>query len=106
MQDMRTAEDFRVCSDRLKSLGEPSRLRIVTRLSKGPLTVSKLAEELGMGIAKVSHHLKILRDGGILRKEQRGKYVTYSIDRDVMDGGAINLGCCRLELPQTVSRGL
>ncbi len=59
-----------------RALGDPLRWRIVTLLSGEQLCVSHLAEALGAAQPLVSHHLKVLREAGLLQTE-RYRYWTY-----------------------------
>ena len=62
--------------DAAKALGEPLRWRIVELLAVEELCVCHLVEELGVPQPLVSHHLKVLRDGGIV-ESSRFRYWTY-----------------------------
>lgn len=64
-----------------KALCDPNRIRILCRLGEigEPCTVSRIAECCPVDLSVVSRHLAILRQGGILRAERRGKEVYYSI---------------------------
>ena len=92
---------------RLNAVGEPTRLRIVTLLTGGPMTVGQIAEELGVVLVNVSHHLGILRNAGLLLPEKEGRYVRYALSPDVCQsaGGSwvIDLGGCRLEIPKSAA---
>lgn len=57
-------------------LGEPLRARIVDLLADEDLCVCHLTEELGVSQTLVSHHLRVLRDAGIVETE-RHRYWTY-----------------------------
>jgi arsenate reductase (thioredoxin) len=59
-----------------RALGEPLRWRIVELLAEEQLCVAHLAEELVVGQPLVSHHLKVLRQAGLIEPE-RYRYWTY-----------------------------
>jgi len=59
-----------------RALGEPLRWRIVELLATEQLCVAHLAEELGVAQPLVSHHLKVLRQAGLIEAE-RYRYWTY-----------------------------
>jgi ArsR family transcriptional regulator len=65
-----------------KALGEPARVRIMNLLanSGGTACVCDLTPALGLSQPTVSHHVKKLTEAGLLRREQRGIWVHYSID--------------------------
>jgi ArsR family transcriptional regulator len=92
----------RTCARFLKALGDPERLRIVERLQSGPKNVSELALLLRDDLAKVSHHLKVLRQVGLVQPRKQGKFVVYVLHPDIFrrgqGGDCLDLGCCRLEL--------
>ena len=60
----------------MKALAEPLRWRIVELLAGEELCVCHLVEELDVPQPLVSHHLKILRDAGVVESE-RYRYWTY-----------------------------
>lgn len=60
----------------LRALAEPLRWRIVGLLADEDLCVCHIVEELGVAQPLVSHHLRILRDAGIVDTE-RYRYWTY-----------------------------
>jgi DNA-binding transcriptional ArsR family regulator len=61
-------------------LGDPTRVRIVLLLCRGELNVSRLCEVLGMAQPTVSHHLGLLRRGGLLQTRREGKAIHYALD--------------------------
>ncbi len=104
---MQTEADFQACAGRLKALADPDRLRIVNILLERDESVSGLAEQLGMPIDKVSHHLGVLRAARLVQTRKQGKFVIYSVPADVSLGKSngkeattIDLGCCQLDLVQ------
>lgn len=63
-----------------KHLGEETRLRILLlTAAEGELCVCELTEALDESQPKVSRHLGLLRDAGVLDDERRGKWVFYRI---------------------------
>ncbi len=66
----------------LRSIAEESRLRIVSILLEGELTVTELSDVLGQSQPRVSRHLKILDDGGIIERYQEGSWVFYRLGND------------------------
>ncbi len=94
------------CARILRVLAEPERLRIIQCLSDGPKNVSALATLLGRHVVKVSHHLSVLRQAGLVEDQRQGRYVIYQLHPDVYrpaDGNGndhLDLGCCRLEVPK------
>lgn len=60
----------------VRALAEPLRWRIVELLAREQLCVCHLTEELGVSQPLVSHHLRVLRDAGLVVGE-RFRYWTY-----------------------------
>ncbi|MDE0545215.1 metalloregulator ArsR/SmtB family transcription factor [Microbacterium sp. C7(2022)] len=72
--------------DDVRLLADPTRARIVSLVrAAGRQSVTVLARELGVSQPTVSHHLKALFDAGLLRREQEGRRVWYSIAPDRSD---------------------
>ncbi len=64
----------------MKALSDASRLRIVGALAEGhPLTVERLARDLSLSPGTVVHHLRRLRDAGLVDSVPRRPYVDYSL---------------------------
>jgi len=64
----------------LRALVEPTRRQILERLSRGPATVSQLAEPFGMTFAAVLQHLQALEACGLIRSEKIGRVRTCRIE--------------------------
>ncbi len=58
--------------DALRAIGEETRLRIVALLRHAELTVTDLTEILGQSQPRVSRHLKLLVDAGVVEKHREG----------------------------------
>jgi ArsR family transcriptional regulator, nickel/cobalt-responsive transcriptional repressor len=85
------------CADMLKVLADETRLEVVRLLMSGPKHVNELNENLKVDSSLFSHHLRVLREGGIVTAERDGKAVLYSLAPAVQgrrSGNSINLGCC------------
>ena len=63
----------------LRAVGEPSRLRLLARCAEGALSVSDLARTLGQSEPRVSRHLKILREAGLITRLREGQWVEYRL---------------------------
>ena len=71
----------RIASDRVfHALGDASRRAIVERLSRGPMTVSGLAEPLAISVAAVVQHLQVLEESGLVQTEKVGRVRTCRLD--------------------------
>lgn len=62
-----------------RALSSPFRLSLVLRLADGPARVTELSETLQAPQPLVSHHLSILRGGGLVRAQRDGRAVTYAL---------------------------
>jgi DNA-binding transcriptional ArsR family regulator len=63
----------------LKQVSDATRLQIVTMLSVGERHVGSLCEDLSQSQPAVSHHLALLRHGGIIAPRRQGKNNFYSL---------------------------
>jgi ArsR family transcriptional regulator len=63
----------------LQALGEPRRLGIVLALVERDRDVEDLSQVLGLGQPTVSHHLRILRDCGLVTRRRVGRFQDYRL---------------------------
>jgi ArsR family transcriptional regulator len=70
--------------DALKAIAEETRLRILALTHQGELTVSDLTEILGQSQPRVSRHLRLLTDAGLVTKHREGTWVFFRL----VEGGA------------------
>ena len=92
-----TATSEAPCASLLKVLADETRLAVVRQLIDGPKHVGEINEFLGLEQSLLSHHLRILRESGLVNSERDGKAVLYSLAPEFQvstKGEAINLGCC------------
>jgi len=64
----------------LKLLSDPTRVRILSVLSREELSVAELQEILNMGQSRISSHLGLLRQGQLVKDRREGKKTFYIID--------------------------
>jgi ArsR family transcriptional regulator, arsenate/arsenite/antimonite-responsive transcriptional repressor len=64
----------------IKSISEEIRVRILLLLLDREACVCELMAVFGMAQSKLSHHLIILRDAGLLQDEKRGKWNYYRVN--------------------------
>ncbi|MDX9953654.1 MAG: metalloregulator ArsR/SmtB family transcription factor [Anaerolineae bacterium] len=62
-----------------EGVGDPKRLRLLYLVAEHPRKVSELTEFLGVSQPTVSHHLRILRDRGLVEARKEGTAVYYSL---------------------------
>lgn len=93
------------CATLLKALAEPLRLRIVDLLRQGELTVSDIAEFLGVEVVLASHHLQVLKHAELVAPHREGRFIYYQLREDMLQSAKgkstqfLDLGCCRIEVP-------
>jgi DNA-binding transcriptional ArsR family regulator len=63
-----------------QALGDPMRRTILEKLSQGPISVSKLAEPLGVTLAAVVQHLQILEEAQLVQTEKVGRVRTCRVE--------------------------
>jgi ArsR family transcriptional regulator len=66
-------------ADRFQALADPTRLRIAALLRIMELSVGELAQVLGQSQPRVSRHLKILADAGVLDRRKEGSWVFLTL---------------------------
>lgn len=71
----------------LRAAGEETRLRIVALLAEGELSVSDLTDILGQSQPRISRHLKLLAEAGLVRRYREGAWAFFRLD-DAGAGGA------------------
>ena len=80
-----------VAALRFRALGDETRLRILEHLGTGERSVSELMVLVDIGQSLMSHHLRILREGGLVIDRRDGRWIHYSISEPA-------LAACRLAL--------
>jgi ArsR family transcriptional regulator len=70
----------------LRAAGEPTRLRILAILALGELTVSELTQVLRQSQPRISRHLKLLADAGLIVRYPEGSWVFYRLDESAALG--------------------
>ncbi len=99
-----TSFDANFCAERLKAIGDPHRLKIISALRYGEMTVTDLAELIEAENMTVSHHLKILKYAKVVEVRREGRFMYYRLHEDLVGADSqksmfLDLGCCRLEVP-------
>jgi ArsR family transcriptional regulator, arsenate/arsenite/antimonite-responsive transcriptional repressor len=70
-----------------KALGDPVRLRLLSRIAcheGGEACVCELTEGFDVSAPTISHHLKVLRESGLIMSERRGTWIYYRITPEVI----------------------
>jgi ArsR family transcriptional regulator, arsenate/arsenite/antimonite-responsive transcriptional repressor len=83
-----SAADADTLASTLRVVADPARLRLLSVIAAQPggeACVCNLTAPVGLSQPTVSHHLKLLNEAGILDREQRGRWVYYSIRPGALD---------------------
>ena len=80
-----------VAAARFRALGDETRLRLLEHLTTGERSVATLMEDTGLGQSLVSHHLRALREAGLVRARRDGRWVYYSIAEPALTSTRLTL---------------
>lgn len=69
---------------RFRALGDETRLRLLEILTAGERCVADLMGILGLGQSLVSHHLRTLREAGLVTVRREGRWVYYAISEPAL----------------------
>jgi rhodanese-related sulfurtransferase/DNA-binding transcriptional ArsR family regulator len=75
-----------------KALAHAHRLDLIEALGQGERSVEELAETVGLPIANASHHLQVLKDGGLARARRDGVRIYYTLADDDIAAVLAGLG--------------
>ena len=77
---------YETYAQKFKALADPKRLELLNLIGqKDSVCVCDLVEEMAMPQSKLSYHLKILLNAGLLTKETRGTWSYYALDNEEME---------------------
>lgn len=83
-QPLPSAQSIERAANLFRALGEPSRLRLLSRLIDGSRCVGELAEAENEGMSTISQRLRVLRAENIVVRRRKGKHILYGlVDRHV-----------------------
>lgn len=74
-----------------KALADETRQKIMSLCCCKQLSVNDIVEQTAVSQPTVSHHLKILREAGLVKVERRGKEIYYTLDQKILADS-----CCHL----------
>jgi ArsR family transcriptional regulator, arsenate/arsenite/antimonite-responsive transcriptional repressor len=69
----------------LKAMADPLRLQVLEALGGGERCVCELTSELGLAQSKLSFHLKVLREAGLIEARDECRWVYYSLRTDAIE---------------------
>ncbi len=64
-----------------RALGDNARVKIIKLLADGEMCVCEIIEEVELSQAAISHHLKILKQAGLINVRHEGRWRHYSLDK-------------------------
>ena len=68
-----------------KALSDPARRQILELLKKGPLSAGDIASHFEMTGAKISYHLKILKQADLVFESREKNYIYYQLNATVLE---------------------
>jgi ArsR family transcriptional regulator len=68
----------------LRALAEPMRLALVDELLREDACACELRSRLGLSAPLLSHHLKVLREAGLIQTRKAGRRVEVELDREAL----------------------
>ncbi|MDV3450595.1 metalloregulator ArsR/SmtB family transcription factor [Bacillus safensis] len=75
----KSLQTFQKCIPVFETLKDPHRQKIIVKLcEQGKMTVNEIAEQSSLSRPAVSHHLKLLRQQGLIQVQQKGTQRFYS----------------------------
>jgi ArsR family transcriptional regulator len=91
----RTAPDLQRAVGAFHALSDPTRLELVALLRRGERCVCQLQEALGAAQSRLSFHLKVLKEAGLVTDRREGRWVYYTLNRDAVgDLSSLLTDCC------------
>jgi ArsR family transcriptional regulator len=69
----------------LRVLADPARLRLLSLIGAGESCVCDMTAPLGLSQPTVSHHLKVLAEAGLVRREQRGRWAYFRVNPEPLE---------------------
>ena len=68
----------------MESLSDPIRINILELMMSGEICVCDIVKVTGLSQSKISYHIKILKDSGLISDRQEGRWVYYKLDLEVL----------------------
>lgn len=82
---------LKLLADNLQIIAEPNRLKILCLLSSGPKCVCEIEKEVKLKQNLISHHLKVLRENGLVKVNKQGLWRHYSVNNKSVNSLISNL---------------
>lgn len=87
-----------------QALADPARRAMLERLSRGPASVSELAQPLSMSLPAVMQHLAVLEHSGLVASKKEGRVRTCRIDAQALSAAENWLNARRAEWERRFDR--
>lgn len=84
-RDANSRRKFELLAETFQALGDATRVQIVWALSRGELNVGELSDLMALSQPAVSHHLRTLRNLGLVKVRREGRASFYALDDDHID---------------------
>jgi len=68
----------------MESLSDPIRINILELMMNGEICVCDIVKVTGLSQSKISYHIKILKDSGLITDRQEGRWVYYKLDLEIL----------------------
>ena len=68
----------------MESLSDPIRINILELMMNGEICVCDIVKITGLSQSKISYHIKILKDSGLITDRQEGRWVYYKLDLEIL----------------------
>ena len=67
------------------ALSDPTRLELIQRLAGGEQCVCDLTDALKTGQSRLSFHLKVLKEAGLIRDRREGRWMYYALNEEAFE---------------------
>ncbi len=82
---MKTAISREKAAQLFHALSDETRLELLERLQYGEQCVCELMDVMKAAQSRLSFHLRVLKEAGLLQDRREGRWMYYSIDREAFD---------------------
>ena len=72
-------------SSAFHALSDPTRLELINRLAGGEQCVCELTDALKTGQSRLSFHLKVLKDAGLIQDRREGRWMYYALNEAALE---------------------
>ena len=82
---IQTVRDTERAAEIFHALSDETRLEIIAMLESGERCVCELQDSLGAAQSRLSFHLRVLKDAGIVSDRREGRWSYYELNRETFD---------------------